>query len=493
MLLGPGDTFGAHVLLHPGSQSPNSVWPLSTGCELFLLRRDKYETITQEFPGLRVRLEQHEKHSIDRLCCFLATRVALFEDCSCDLIKAVVETSQRRVCQPKQVLVFESRKSEGLFIVIKGKCLCYKPPDPLEEDGEPKHVHTIYAGGHFGELSLLDDSEAVIEVIADVDTEVLMLPRAKVGPLGEDYPEFLDMLDSKKTDYDAINFFLNACPMLTGCEIKPLKALSEKCKANKYNAGTLLQSGAGPPLAMYFVKQGQLAASVAGNDLVTAVLAEGEVFGLEVLTGENTSREVRCGTECEVLVLDASDGERLVEQHPKLLELIEAEMEKQRERDGDRDDPNKSDADGNVDPATVATNQAIEMVKQLSIALRGQQLILGMLQNNVGEITKRMGTMDSRLEELPRILQNMESQLLESFLGDGQAEDKSSKKAVKFSSCSEPAGAGSRGGAGMGRKQSVAVRKQSVAAGGGGMNRRQSLHSNAARQSQRKSIRPPGT
>eukprot|EP00966_Prymnesium_polylepis_P194074 4499165-Prymnesium_polylepis.1 len=55
-------------------------------------------------------------------------------------------------------------------------------------------------------------------------------------------------------------------------------------------------------------------------------------------------------------------------------------MEKQRERDGDRDDPNKSDADGNVDPATVATNQAIEMVKQLSIALRGQQLILGMLQ-----------------------------------------------------------------------------------------------------------------
>jgi hypothetical protein len=33
-----------------------------------------------------------------------------------------------------------------------------------------------------------------------------------------------------------------------------------------------------------------------------------------------------------------------------------------------------------------------------------------------------MGTMDSRLEELPRILQNMESQLLESFLGDGQAE-----------------------------------------------------------------------
>ena len=32
-----------------------------------------------------------------------------------------------------------------------------------------------------------------------------------------------------------------------------------------------------------------------------------------------------------------------------------------------------------------------------------------------------MGTMDSRLEELPRILQNMESQLLESFLGDGQA------------------------------------------------------------------------
>ena len=140
MLLGPGDTFGAHVLLHPGSESANSVWPFSSGCELFLLRRDKYEKIIEEFPGLRARLESHEKHSIDRVCCFLATRVALFEDCSCDLIKAVVETSQRRVCQPKQVLVFVSRKSEGLFVVLKGKCLCYKPPDPSEEDGEAKHV-----------------------------------------------------------------------------------------------------------------------------------------------------------------------------------------------------------------------------------------------------------------------------------------------------------------------------------------------------------------
>lgn len=153
-------------------------------------------------------------------------------------------------------------------------------------------MHTIYAGGHFGELSLLDDSEATIEVIADVDTEVLLLPRARVGPLGEDYPEFLDMIDSKRTDYDAINFFLNGCPMLSGCDIKMLKAIAEKCKANKYNAGTVLQSGAGTPLAMYFIKQGQLAASEAGNDLVKAVLAEGEVFGLEALTGHDTSREV---------------------------------------------------------------------------------------------------------------------------------------------------------------------------------------------------------
>ena len=140
-----------------------------------------------------------------------------------------------------------------------------------------------------------------------------------------------------------------------------------------------------PPLAVYFIRRGQLAASEPANQLVTSVLLEGQFFGTESLSGSMPTLEVRAGTDCELFALYAIESASIMQQFPQLLQLIDAQLERDRAAVASHWQGSDAVADVEVKADGIASGEgapsdAPRASTQLDAALRGQHLTLSMLQ-----------------------------------------------------------------------------------------------------------------
>jgi len=87
---------------------------------------------------------------------------------------AVLAVAQSRLYEPGAVIVRQGDPGQELFIMVDGEV-------SIERDGVP--IATLGAGGHFGEMSIVDDAPRSASVRARARTDVLVIGQSEIGGL----------------------------------------------------------------------------------------------------------------------------------------------------------------------------------------------------------------------------------------------------------------------------------------------------------------------
>lgn len=87
---------------------------------------------------------------------------------------AVLAVAQSRVFEPGSVIVRQGDRGHELFIMVDGEV-------SIERDGVA--IASLGSGGHFGEMSIVDDAPRSASVIARKPTDVLIIGQSEIGGL----------------------------------------------------------------------------------------------------------------------------------------------------------------------------------------------------------------------------------------------------------------------------------------------------------------------
>lgn len=87
---------------------------------------------------------------------------------------AVLSVAQSRIYEPGSVIVRQGDPGQELFIMVEGDV-------SVERDGVA--IATLGSGGHFGEMSIVDDAPRSASVRARTRTDVLVIGQSEIGGL----------------------------------------------------------------------------------------------------------------------------------------------------------------------------------------------------------------------------------------------------------------------------------------------------------------------
>lgn len=98
----------------------------------------------------------------------------LFQHLSYKEQVSILSVVQNRVVQPNEVIVKQSDPGQEMFIIVDGDVI-------VERDGVT--IAELGAGGHFGEMSIVDDAPRSASVRARTRTDLLVIGQAEMGGL----------------------------------------------------------------------------------------------------------------------------------------------------------------------------------------------------------------------------------------------------------------------------------------------------------------------
>ncbi len=154
----------------------------------------KRHGITIPVPGARIELRRAAAgsepvvDSADARARLLA-RLELFRGLSQEETSRLASASRRETFAPEELIVREGEDSTEMFIIQSGRVRVEaKTLSGVEVVSELKH------GEFFGEMSLLTGARRAANVVASVETEVLVLDRETMSPLLEEKPELAGLI-----------------------------------------------------------------------------------------------------------------------------------------------------------------------------------------------------------------------------------------------------------------------------------------------------------
>ena len=105
----------------------------------------------------------------------------MFQDLSDEELERFRDISEGRSFKSRDIIIEENTEGRALFIVERGTVVVTKIDGALESE-----LVKLFAGEHFGEMSLVEDAKTSARVSAYNDVECLVIPRDK----------FLGLMDS---------------------------------------------------------------------------------------------------------------------------------------------------------------------------------------------------------------------------------------------------------------------------------------------------------
>ncbi len=105
----------------------------------------------------------------------LLMRVPLFFMLTGEQANAVAQAVSKKRFKRGEMVVEQGRKSNALFIVLSGRCRVLT----TDQRGREVIIATMRAGDCIGEMSLIDNEPHSATVLAEVQTDVLVLGRAE--------------------------------------------------------------------------------------------------------------------------------------------------------------------------------------------------------------------------------------------------------------------------------------------------------------------------
>lgn len=359
-VLREGESFGEGALVEPNSTAeatlraaPDNTHP----CTLFVLPCAAYQLLVKEVPALATAAQHTRTHSAFATCQFLVQQASLFtqtgiSDVSTELLQELASKLKPMVCSDGQQLIKKGRPSVGLFIVRTGEAHCFidDPADPTQL----KLVKKIGAGGHFGELSLIEPGrETAAHVHAyGKGTEVLLLTPARYEEICSRFADFRQILLASMPAYATFNFFVG-CRLLRGMSHELVQAVTKAAKVEMHASGTVVLSRGGALRACFFVQRGRLRKTVYGSDgteMEDIELGVGDHFGMVLGDATNVDpsadgagaltpvepvgtsgaaanvahhAEVACLSDSFLLAVSVDDLLALGNAHPQLVTLMQ--------------------------------------------------------------------------------------------------------------------------------------------------------------------------
>lgn len=111
----------------------------------------------------------------------LLRKVRMFQELSDEELEKFHGISEEQAFSSGKIIIEENTEGRALFVVKRGTVVVTKIDGSLESE-----LVKLFAGEHFGEMSLVEDMKTSARVSAYNDVECLVIPREK----------FLELMDS---------------------------------------------------------------------------------------------------------------------------------------------------------------------------------------------------------------------------------------------------------------------------------------------------------
>jgi CRP-like cAMP-binding protein len=199
--------------------------------------------------------------------------------------------------EPGAVVVRAGDASESVYVVIDGVVR-------VEQRGVV--VARLGRGELFGEMALLAKRPRTADVLADVPSELLEIPRAALERMQRDDARVAAALE-RICRTRLIDNLARSSPLFTGVDPDTARRALQSFAARKVAAGAVVVEEGKPGPGLFVVLDGALAVSALGNEgpLLLKNLGAGDVFGEMSLVDDDdaASATVKATTECTLLVL----------------------------------------------------------------------------------------------------------------------------------------------------------------------------------------------
>ena len=449
-VLKEGEAFGELGLLKPMSAAEATLRAsadnLNNQCTLYFLPMAAFVELIDEAPGLKAAVERSHGHSALSTCLFLVRsdllKKSLSTDIPIDLVQELAGKLKPMLCSDGQVLIKKGQPAVGLFLVRKGEAHCFI--DDPAEPSQLKLVKKIGAGGHFGELSIIEPGRVTAAHVHAIGpaTEVLLLTAVRYEEICSRFADFRQMLLASTPQYASFNFFLTSRLLKGGASHELVQAMSKAASLESFVAGATVLKAGEKPKSVYFVQRGRLRkvtpAKDDNGDDDEVELKVGDHFGYDpseegssedapaiaevvqadaMETGEEAkaegastsgttinSPEVTSLTDCLLLAISSSSFDEVLKAHPQLAGLMmqakvaeAAEAASFKRRDA---------ANGGAPGGAPAMSGAMSGGMAVNPLVESQ---LVHLQRSLDEVTGRIGSLEMEINRCRAAQERQES------------------------------------------------------------------------------------
>jgi CRP-like cAMP-binding protein len=322
--LGVGESFGELAVLtgKPHSRTTQAA----TDVFLWALPAVEFESLTEEYPGIRLALSEtirepllanDQGRAVERLAA-----MPLFASLEDDVLWAVSERLLLQHVPAGQMVFAEGAPGDALYLI---------------DSGEVEIVSDKRSGGivlarlgvdeFFGEMALLTGKPRSSTARTATHSNLWVLYRSDFDELVNRFPAISlalsKVLSERLAEMDRrfSESHLRGLKLLAGLSPSQLEDVSRRLKPIRFRQGeTILREG-DPGYEMYFIESGRVRV-IRGSGPQTMLLAElgaGDVFGeMALLTGSPRSATVTALSEVNLWSMSQNDFSELATAYPNL-------------------------------------------------------------------------------------------------------------------------------------------------------------------------------
>lgn len=236
-------------------------------------------------------------------------------------MRALVETGTLLQKKRGDIVFREGQPGSELYIILKGSVDVQR----LDSRGAIRKLATLGPGAFFGEMAIVAGAPRSATIRATGDALLLMVSRAGVRRLSERDPHVRDLL-MRFFRARLVGTLMATSPIFTPLSVNERRALIGHFRLRELPPHRTVLRQNNRCDGLYMVLVGALGAYVEqtdGNLLELGTLGSGDVFGeMSFMNDEPAMASIVTIERSWILRLPRADVERVVREHPEVLEQL---------------------------------------------------------------------------------------------------------------------------------------------------------------------------